>query len=211
MCLCEIELRRNCIFGWIFPRSWWAAALSLSFAHSLTVYWFICLNHWTKKSVERKWSKIVENVVFGPSSPMFSINAIKMYELMAIAALETHMTPPKNFLHRIGVVEATCVCVCVHAVCGVVAPAFFPFFHSFCFFILFSGFVFVSNLFYGGEYISKYLSMLLLILCGIFSHEWLPLLFLIMRIIILHHSSRKCAAHAYNCTLLWRNMEYGTV
>lgn len=104
-----------------------------------------------------------------------------------------------------------CVCVCVHAVCGVVAPAFFPFFHSFCFFILFSGFVFVSNLFYGGEYISKYLSMLLLILCGIFSHEWLPLLFLIMRIIILHHSSRKCAAHAYNCTLLWRNMEYGTV
>lgn len=92
----------------------------------------------------------MENVVFGPSSPMFSINAIKMYELMAIAALETHMTPPKNFLHRIGVVEATCVCVCVHAVCGVVAPAFFPFFHSFCFFILFSGFFFVSNLFYGG-------------------------------------------------------------
>lgn len=136
MCLCEIELRRNCIFGWIFPRSWWAAALSLSFAHSLTVYWFICLNHWTKKSVERKWSKIVENVVFGPSSPMFSINAIKMYELMAIAALETHMTPPKSFLHRIGVVEATCVCVCA---CGVrcCCSRFFPilsfilFFHSF--------------------------------------------------------------------------------
>lgn len=23
------------------------------------VYWFICLNQWTKKSVERKWSKVV--------------------------------------------------------------------------------------------------------------------------------------------------------
>lgn len=144
MCLCEIELRRNCIFGWIFPRSWWAAALSLSFAHSLTVYWFICLNHWTKKSVERKWSKIVENVVFGPSSPMFSINAIKMYELMAIAALETHMTPPKSFLHRIGVVEATCACVCVCMRCAVLLLPLFS--HSFIHFV-FSFFFLASFLF----------------------------------------------------------------
>lgn len=103
-----------------------------------------------------------------------------------------------------------CVCVCMR--CAVLLLPLFS--HSFIHFV-FSFFFLASFLFrtyfMGGEYISKYLSMLLLILCGIFSHEWLPLLFLIMRIIILHHSSRKCAAHAYNCTLLWRNMEYGTV